>query len=251
MVCPTRAPPLIRATFPRGSTARPQDAAGRSIGGRFRCQEVISWKNRAREIPLSSSNAEVIAVRLTGRPPLPQPPRPGNTGRPPTLAAADRMTPVTLPNGNSGSFVSSTRAPARGSSSRAARKARSPDLSPCLSKSSFSQPIFSRLTDAGSDGGAGRSSDEYGSSGSRPWMRSRTSSQSLAERAIGPSLSSDQESAIAPCRDTRPNVGRSPETPQKDDGHRIDPQVSEPMANGTRPAATAAPAPDDEPHVQT
>src|SRR5207249_1507648 len=135
------------------------------------------------------------------------------------------------------SLVSSTRAPARRSSSRAARKARSTDLSPCLLKSSFNQPIFSRLTVAGSDGGAGGSSDEYGSSGSRPWMRSRTSSQSLAERAIGPSLSSDQDSAIAPCRDTRPNVGRSPETPQKDDGHRIDPQVSEPMANGTRPAA--------------
>ena len=89
-----------------------------------------------------------------------------------------------------------------------------------------------------------------GSSGSDPWIRSRTSSQSLAERAKGPSLSSDQESAIAPCRDTRPNVGRSPETPQNDDGQRIDPQVSEPMANGTSAAATAAPAPDDEPHVQ-
>src|SRR2546425_7308190 len=81
-------------------------------------------------------------------------------------------------------------------------------------------------------------------------MRSRTISQSRAKRAIGPSLSSDHDSAIAPCRDTRPNVGRSPETPQKEDGQRIDPQVSEPMANGTSADATAAPAPDDEPHVQ-
>src|SRR5262249_51151203 len=50
--------------------------------------------------------------------------------------------------------------------------------------------------------------------------------------------------------DTRPNVGRRPETPQNDDGQMIDPQVSEPMANGTSAAATAAPAPEDEPQVQ-
>src|SRR5437867_7015305 len=81
-------------------------------------------------------------------------------------------------------------------------------------------------------------------------MRPRTSSQSRAERAIGPSLSSVQDRAIAPRRDTRPNVGRRPDTPQKDDGQMIEPQVSEPMAKGTSAADTAAPAPDDEPHVQ-
>src|SRR5438093_7466325 len=33
-------------------------------------------------------------------------------------------------------------------------------------------------------------------------------------------------------------------------GQMIEPQVSEPMAKGTSAADTAAPAPDDEPHVQ-
>ena len=63
----------------------------------------------------------------------------------------------------------------------------------------------------------------------------------VRRRASGPSLSSVQQSAIAPCRLTRPYVGRSPVTPQKAAGERIEPQVSEPIANGTRPAATAAP----------
>ena len=35
--------------------------------------------------------------------------------------------------------------------------------------------------------------------------------------------------------------------PQKPAGPRIDPHVSEPMANGTSPAATAEPEPLDEP----
>ena len=38
--------------------------------------------------------------------------------------------------------------------------------------------------------------------------------------------------------------------PQNADGQRIEPQVSVPIANPTRPAATAAPEPDDEPPVQ-
>src|SRR5262245_7769165 len=81
-------------------------------------------------------------------------------------------------------------------------------------------------------------------------MARSTISQSRAERAMGPILSRVQDSAIAPCRDTRPNVGRSPLMPQNDDGQRIDPQVSEPMANGTSPADTAAPEPEEEPQVQ-
>src|SRR5262245_50744050 len=80
-------------------------------------------------------------------------------------------------------------------------------------------------------------------------MARKTISQSRALRAIGPSLSSDQESAIAPRRDTRPKVGRSPEMPQKADGQTIDPQVSDPMANGTMPPETAAPEPDEDPQV--
>src|SRR2546427_9339360 len=80
-------------------------------------------------------------------------------------------------------------------------------------------------------------------------MASRTMAQSSAVRAIGPILSSVHESAMAPCRETRPYVGRSPVIPQNDEGQTIDPQVSEPTANGRSRADTAAPDPDDDPHV--
>src|SRR5438034_26962 len=73
------------------------------------------------------------------------------------------------------------------------------------------------------------------------------SPQSSALRPKGPSLSSVQESAIAPCRLTSPYVGRSAVTPQNDAGVTIDPDVSDPIANGTIPAATAAPGPLDDP----
>ena len=69
-------------------------------------------------------------------------------------------------------------------------------------------------------------------------------------RAIGPSLSRVHDRAIAPCRLTRPYVGRSPVTPQKAAGVPIEPDVSEPMAHGTRPAATAEPDPLEEPPDQ-
>ena len=78
-------------------------------------------------------------------------------------------------------------------------------------------------------------------------MASRTVAQSSAVRAIGPSLSRVQESAIAPFRETAPYVGRRPVTPQYADGVPIDPDVSEPIAKGTRPAPTAAPEPLDDP----
>jgi len=38
--------------------------------------------------------------------------------------------------------------------------------------------------------------------------------------------------------------------PQNADGQTIEPQVSEPSANPTSPAATAAPDPEDEPQLQ-
>src|SRR5919201_2580698 len=85
---------------------------------------------------------------------------------------------------------------------------------------------------------------------SGPAIAASTSAQSSAERAIGPSLSSVQESAIAPWRDTRPYVGRRPVTPQYDAGVMMEPDVSEPMAYGTSPAATAAPEPLDDPPDQ-
>ncbi len=66
-------------------------------------------------------------------------------------------------------------------------------------------------------------------------------------RAIGPSLSSDQHSVIAPVRATRPKVGRSPVTPQRIDGLTMLPPVSLPMAKPTSPAAVAAPGPALDP----
>src|SRR4051812_30480865 len=66
-------------------------------------------------------------------------------------------------------------------------------------------------------------------------------------RVMGPSLSRDQQSVMAPARGTRPNVGRSPVMPQRMEGLTMLPSVSLPIANPTRPAATAAPGPALEP----
>src|SRR2546421_9050806 len=88
------------------------------------------------------------------------------------------------------------------------------------------------------------------SAASAPAIASSTAAQSSAVRAIGPSLSSVHERAIAPLRETRPYVGRRPVTPQYADGVPIEPDVSEPIANGTRPAPTAEPEPLDDPPDQ-
>ena len=52
---------------------------------------------------------------------------------------------------------------------------------------------------------------------------------------------------MAPARLTRPKVGRRPLAPQRVEGETIEPRVSVPTAKPTRPAATAAAAPADEP----
>src|SRR5215467_5226718 len=66
-------------------------------------------------------------------------------------------------------------------------------------------------------------------------------------RAMGPSLSSDQQSVIAPVRGTLPYVGRNPTTPQRMLGLTMLPEVSLPTENPTRPAAVAAPGPALDP----
>src|SRR2546423_14279713 len=78
---------------------------------------------------------------------------------------------------------------------------------------------------------AGKTFIVVGSFSSSPRSSPRTVLQSAAERHIGPSLSSVQQSAIAPWRLSAPYVGRSPVTPQNDDGVRIEPDGSLPMAN--------------------
>src|SRR5205823_14015392 len=87
---------------------------------------------------------------------------------------------------------------------------------------------------------------------SAPLSAESTRAQSSAVRASGPILSSDQHKAIAPARDTRPNVGRSPVQPQVREGETIEPSVSVPMPKPMQPAAvaTAEPALDpDEPRL--
>src|SRR5688500_15555370 len=110
----------------------------------------------------------------------------------------------------------------------------------------------SRVASAAASGARRRKRFEavVGSFGSGPEMASSTRPQSAALRAIGPILSSVHESAIAPWRLTAPYVGRSPVTPQYAAGVPIEPDVSEPSANGTRPAPTAAPLPLEDPPDQ-
>ncbi len=52
---------------------------------------------------------------------------------------------------------------------------------------------------------------------------------------------------MEPARLSRPKVGLSPNTPQKDEGTRIEPLVSDPSEKAPRPAATAAAEPPDDP----
>src|SRR3954462_5637799 len=82
-----------------------------------------------------------------------------------------------------------------------------------------------------------------GSRSSCPAMMFKIAAQSSAERAIGPILSIEKHSAIAPARGTRPYVGRSPLTLQNAPGTVIEPHVSVPIANPTSPPPTAAPEP--------
>src|SRR5215831_16496846 len=84
---------------------------------------------------------------------------------------------------------------------------------------------------------------------SGPVMATSTSSVSSTFRVIGPNLSSDQHSVIAPVRGTRPYVGRSPVTPQRIDGLTMLPPVSLPIEKPTSPAAVAAPGPALDPDV--
>src|SRR5882757_4595527 len=85
------------------------------------------------------------------------------------------------------------------------------------------------------------------SPGSGPVIACSTSNASSTPRVMGPSLSNDQHSVIAPLRGTRPYVGRSPVTPQRMLGDTILPPVSLPMEKPTRPAAVAAPGPALDP----
>src|SRR4051812_40057363 len=67
-------------------------------------------------------------------------------------------------------------------------------------------------------------------------------------RASGPAVSCSAEIGTTPVRLTRPSVGFSPTTSLAPAGQTIEPSVSVPIATCAKPAATAAPEPEEEPH---
>src|SRR6202012_258145 len=71
--------------------------------------------------------------------------------------------------------------------------------------------------------------------------------QSYPARQRAPSLSIVQLKAIAPVRGTKPKGGRRPGAPQRVEGDKMEPRVSEPIAKATQPAPTDDAEPADEP----
>src|SRR6266849_7936089 len=82
---------------------------------------------------------------------------------------------------------------------------------------------------------------------SGPEIACSTNNASSTPRVMGPNLSNDQHSVIAPVRGTLPYVGRSPVTPQRMLDDTMLPPVSLPIENPTSPAAVAAPGPALDP----
>ena len=84
--------------------------------------------------------------------------------------------------------------------------------------------------------------------GSGPTATSSAVTTSATRRAIGPFVDrSCQSDPCQPPEGTRPSEGFMPLNPQHDDGMRIEPPPSEPVASGTMPDAMAAAAPPDDP----
>src|SRR5687768_15771083 len=81
-----------------------------------------------------------------------------------------------------------------------------------------------------------------------PTIASSNVTASATVRHIGPAVSCECAIGITPERETKPRVGLMPTMPLIDDGQRIEPSVSVPIATAAKLAATAAPEPDDEPH---
>ena len=68
-------------------------------------------------------------------------------------------------------------------------------------------------------------------------------------RAIGPAVSCVEEIGTTCVRLTMPTVGLKPTTPLMLAGQVMDPFVSVPIAAQAKPAATAAPLPEEEPQA--
>ncbi len=85
------------------------------------------------------------------------------------------------------------------------------------------------------------------SPGAEPWITSSSSALSATVRASAPKVASPSQPSPSGCDETRPRVGFMPTSPQQAAGIRIEPPPSDAPAAGTRPAATAAAEPPDEP----
>jgi hypothetical protein len=70
---------------------------------------------------------------------------------------------------------------------------------------------------------------------------------SSTERANTPTVSSEPANGKTPVREMAPKLGLNPTTPQKAAGRMTEPRVCVPMATGTKPVATAAAEPLEEP----
>src|SRR5258706_1278964 len=90
----------------------------------------------------------------------------------------------------------------------------------------------------------------YAAPTSGPLVASNIAAESRTERVSTCSIAKPSHASpiIGPVG-VRPRVGLSPNNPHADDGMRIEPPPSPPVANGTIRAATAAPEPPDEPPV--
>ncbi len=101
-------------------------------------------------------------------------------------------------------------------------------------------------TEAGTTGSraSGGAATDFGSRPSRPASAPSSRAASSTLRAIGPNTDSDAHgSDCASAAGMRPGEGRSPTTPQNDDGLRMLDARSDPSANGSIPLATATAAP--------
>src|SRR3954447_407457 len=112
------------------------------------------------------------------------------------------------------------------------------------------KPIFMPDKDIGVASNSGGVTGKLAASRtSWPAMTSNSSATSRTVLPIGPVCASEaQEGGENPgARDTRPNVGLMPNTPQNEEGTRMEPTPSVPSASGPQPAATAAAAPPLDP----
>src|SRR5207249_3233795 len=80
-----------------------------------------------------------------------------------------------------------------------------------------------------------------------PAIASSSAAASRTVRASGPCTDKPLISALSGAVDTRPRLVFRPTSPLTLDGMRIDPPPSLPGAAGSRPDATAAPAPPLDP----